>query len=303
MFRKVKIFEQIGEASGRDVKIRLVASQLIEQVIEEAAESWDEWREKLGDRMVQKSQHWYSEHSPVWSQDKLIKDYTNNFVRDLSKEIDEWGNKQLKDIILQKNLKILDANVEYELDAIQSEFKNIEQQVKANFSEHIRLSINGITDDFMGLGGFGGGLGIGGALAAGLIVFTGIGFIAIIIASLAATIAGSFGLGMFDVDGLHNQIKIKIIEIGFQKFDESMDKVSDKLHEITTAVFDTKVESASRIIAQAIALYENLIEQHEQAHKETVEEQQTKKAWISEKRQEIEKVKNEIEAILQQCAT
>ena len=56
------------------------------------------------------------------------------------------------------------------------------------------------------------------------------------------------------------------------------------------------------IIAQAIALYENLIEQHEQAHRETVEEQQIKKAWISEKRQEIEKVKNEIEAILQQCA-
>ncbi len=299
---KHKIFEQIGEASGRDVRIRLVASQLIEQVIEEASESWDEWREGLGNRMAEKSQHWYSEHSPVWSQNQLIKDYTNHFVRDLSKEIDEWGNKHLKDVILQNNLKILDANIEYELDAIQSEFKNIEQLVKTDFSKQLKISINGITDDFMGLGGFGGGLGIGGALAAGLIVFTGIGFVAIIIASLAATIAGSFGLGMFDVDGLHNQIKMKIFEIGFEKFDESIDKVSEKLHEITISVFDTKVESASRVIASAIALYENLIEQHEQAHKETVEEQQMKKAWISEKRQEIEKVKNDIETILQQSA-
>ncbi|MGI2904050.1 dynamin family protein [Tolypothrix sp. VBCCA 56010] len=298
---KQKIFEQIGEASGRDVRIRLVASQLIEQVIEEAAESWDKWCEGLGDRMVEKSQRWSSEHSPVWSQDKLIKDYTNQFVRDLSKEINEWGNKQLKDVILPNSLKVLNANIEYELDAIQAKFKNIEQQVKANFSEQLQLSINGITDDFMGLGGFGGGLGIGGALAVGLLAFTGIGFFTIIIASLAATIAGSFGLGMFDVDGLHDQIKMKIFEIGFQKFDDSMDKVSEKLHEITTSVFDTKVESASRVIAQAIALYENLIEQHEQAHKETVEEQQTQKAWISEKRQEIEKVKNDIEAILQQC--
>jgi len=33
-----------------------------------------------------------------------------------------------------------------------------------------------------------------------------------------------------------------------------------------------------------------------------VEEQQMKKAWISEKRQEIEKVKNDIETILQQSA-
>jgi uncharacterized tellurite resistance protein B-like protein/GTPase SAR1 family protein len=299
---KLKIFEQIGEASGRDVRIRLLASQLREQVIKEAAESWDKWCEGLGDRMAEKSQRWSSEHSPVWSQDKLIKDYTNHFIKDLSKEIDKWGNTQLKDVILQNNLRILDTNIEYELDAIQSQFKNIEQQVKANFSEQLRLSINGITDDFMGLGGFGGGLGIGGALAVGLLAFTGIGFFAIIIASLAATIAGSFGFGMFDVDGLHDQIKMKIFEIGFQKFDESMDKVSEKLYEITTSVFDAKVESASRVIAQAIALYENLIEQHEQAHKETVEEQQTQKAWISEKRQEIEKVKNDIEAILQQCA-
>jgi uncharacterized tellurite resistance protein B-like protein/GTPase SAR1 family protein len=299
---KQKIFEQIGEATGRDVRIRLLASQIIEQVIEEAAESWDEWREGLGERMIEKSQHWYSEHSPVWSQDKLIKDYTNYFVRDLSKEIDDWGNTQLKDIILQNNLKILDANIEYELDAIQSEFEDIEQQVKADFSKQLKISINGISDDFVGLGGFGGGLGIGGALAAGLLALTGLGFVAIIIASLAATIAGSFGLGMFDVDGLHDQIKIKIIEVGFQKFDESIDKVSEKLHEITTSVFDTKVEAASIVIAQAIALYENLMEQHEQAHKETVEEQQTKKAWISEQRQEIDKIKNNIEAISQQYA-
>lgn len=306
---KQKIFEQIGEASGRDVRIRLVASQLREQVISEAAESWDKWCEGLGDsrserlrqRMAEKSQRWHSEHSPVSSQDQLIRDYTNLFVRDLSKEIDDWENKQLKDVILQNKLKILDTNIEYELDAIESEFKNIEQQVKADFSKQLQISINGIQNDSMGLGGFGGALAIGGALAAELLAFIGIGFVVKIIASLAATIAGSFGLGMFDVDGLHDKIKIKILEIGFQKFDESMDKISEKLHEITTSVFDTKIESASRVIYQAIALYENLIEQHEQAHKETVEEQQTQKAWISEKRQEIEKVKNDIQAILQQC--
>ena len=296
---KLKIFEQIGEASGRDVRIRLVASQLREQVIKEAAESWDKWYEGLGDRMAEKSKHWCSEHSLVWSEDKLIKDYTNHFIKDLSKQIDDWENTQLKDVILQNKLKILDTNIEYELDAIESEFKNIEQQVKADLSKQLQISINGIQNDSMGLGGFGGALAIGGALAAELLAFIGIGFVAIIIANLAATIAGSFGLGMFDVDGLHNQIKTKIFEIGFQKFDESMDKIYEKLHEITTSVFDTKVESASRVIASAIALYENLIEQHEQAHKETLEEQQTQKAWISEKRQEIEKVKNDIEVILQ----
>ncbi|WP_066376059.1 dynamin family protein [Anabaena sp. CA = ATCC 33047] len=295
---KQKIFEQIGEASGRDVRIRLVASQLVDKVIDEAAESWDEWRENLRERIFEKSRNWYSEHSHVWSQDKLIQDYINQFVRDLSKEIDDWGNKKLKDVILRENLQILDTNIEYELDAIKAKFRKIEQQVKANFSEQLQLTIDGITDDFIGLGGIGGGLGIGGALAVGLLAFTGIGFIGIIIASLAGMVAGSFGLGMLDVDGLHQQIKRKIIEIGDEKFHESTDKVSEKLYEIVNSVFDSKVETASRVISQAILLYENLLEQQEKVHQETVEEREAEKVWIFQKRQEIEQLKTSIKAFV-----
>ncbi|MHC5719080.1 MAG: dynamin family protein, partial [Nostoc sp.] len=258
---KQKVLEKIGEASGRDVRIRLLSDQLIDLVFEQITESWDEWREGLGDRIAQKSQYWNSEHNPVSSQDKLIRDYTNQFIRDLSREIDEWGNTKLKEVILQENIKYLDTNIAYELDAIQGEFNSLDQNIQTNFSEQLKLSIDGINDDFMGMGGIGGGIGIGGALAAGLIVFTGLGFIAVIVASLAATIAGSFGFGMLDFDGLKDKIKGKVFELGFQKFDESMDKLSDKLDEIVGSVFENRVESASRVIAEAIALYENLLEQ------------------------------------------
>ncbi|MDZ8095354.1 MAG: dynamin family protein [Nostoc sp. DedQUE05] len=299
---KQKILEKIGEASGRDVRIHLLADQLIELVFEQIAESWDEWREELGDRMVNKSQHWHSEHSPVWSQDKLIRDYTNQFIRDLSKEIDEWGNTKLKDVILQKNLKYLETSIAYELDAIQGQFQSLDEHIQTNFSQQLKLSINGINDDFMGMGGFGGGVGIGGALAAGLIVFTGLGFIAVIVASVAAAIAGSFGLGMLDFDGLKDQIKGKIFELGFEKFDESMDKFSEKLDEIVGSVFNSRVESASRVIAQAIALYENLLEQQEKAHNETLEQREAEKMWIYQKRQELEQVQNGLETIVSKCA-
>lgn len=295
---KQKILEQIGEASGRDVRIRLLAAHLSQQVFEQAAESWDEWREGLGERMVEKSQHWYSKHNPVLSQNKLIQDYINYFIRDLSKEIDNWGNTQLKEVILRDNLEILDANIADELDAIQTEFNSLEQQVKTNFSEQLQLSINGITDDFMGLGGIGGGIGIGGALATALLTLTGLGFFAIIFAAVAATVAGSLGLGMLDFDGLKDQIKVKVFEIGFQKFEESMDKVSEKLNEIISSVFDNRVESANRVIAQAIALYENLIEQQERVHQETLEQREAEKAWIFQKSQELKQVQNEVEAVL-----
>ena len=59
----------------------------------------------------------------------------------------------------------------------------------------MQLSIDSINDEFTGFIGISGGLGIGGALAAGLLVFTGVGFIAVIVASVAAMIAGSLVWG------------------------------------------------------------------------------------------------------------
>lgn len=126
--------------------------------------------------------------------------------------------------------------------------------------------------------------------------------ITVILAGVAAAIFGSFGLGMLDIDGLRDKIKLKVFEIGFQKFDESMDKVSEKLYEIVGSVFNNRVESASQVIAQAISLYENLLEQQEKAHKETLEQREAEKAFISQKRQELEQVQKNLEAILVQRA-
>ena len=77
---KAKIFEQIAEVSGRDVKIRLLAHELIEESVGEAIESWNEWVKILGDRLATKSNKWTSKYSHIWSQDKLIRDYANQFV-------------------------------------------------------------------------------------------------------------------------------------------------------------------------------------------------------------------------------
>lgn len=296
---KQEIIEKIGEISGRDIKIYTFAKTLKKEASAKAIEYQKKWHEKLCERISEKSKSWHSEHSPVWSQDQLIKDYTNQFVRDLSLEIDEWGTKVLKDMILQNYIKFLDANIKQELDAIQADFKNLDIQVHSNFSSQMQLSIDGINDDFKGFMGIGGGIGIGGALAAGLLVFTGVGFIAVIVASVAATIAGTFGLGMLDMDGLHDQIKKKIIKEGLKKFDDSTDKLDNKINEIVNTVFDSKVESVSKIITQAISLYENLLEQQEHVSSETIEERLTDKAWISQKRQELERIQQDIASIIQ----
>ncbi len=296
---KQEIIEKIGEISGRDIKIYTFAKILKKEASKKAIEYQKKWHEKLRDRISEKSKSWHSEHSPVWSQDQLIKDYTNQFIRDLSLEIDEWGTKVLKEIILQNYINFLDANIKHELDAIKADFKHLDIQVHSNFSSQLQLSIDGINDDFSGFMGIGGGIGIGGALAAGLLVFTGVGFIAVIVASVAATIAGTFGLGMLDMDGLHDKIKKKILEEGLKKFDDSLNKFDNKINEIIDKLFDSKVESASKIITQAISLYENLLEQQEHISEETIEERLADKAWISQKREELERIQQDIESIIQ----
>ncbi len=297
---KQKILDQIGEVSGRDVKIRELAQQLKKQAIQQAFYSWQCWMNGLRDRIDKTSENWSSTHNPVWSQDKLIQDYVNQFTANLASYIDSWGNTQLKDVILAQNLEYLDANIYSELKAMQAELKTFDQQVQTHISEQLNLTIEGINDDFVGDRAFLGGIGIGGALAAALFFFTPVGWVSLIVASVVAALVGEFSLGMLGFDGIKNQVKRKVVEIGFKNFDE--DKIGQKRDEIVSSVFDDRVESASRVIAQAILLYENLLEQQKKVHKETLEQREADKAWIAQKRQELEQVQKSIKRILKQCA-
>lgn len=297
-----KVLNQIGEVSGRDVKIRIMADQLAKQVSDQAVDSWNAWIENLAEKMAQKSVHWNSEHSPVWSQKQMIQDYTDQFVRDLSQEIDEWSNIHFTGIILEQNLKLLDAQIHSELEAIQHQFKQIDLQVDTEISKQLNLAITGIDDEFTGVAGFLGGVGAGGVLAGALLLFTPIGLVATAAAAVAATVAGTLGFGMMDLDGLREQIKNRVFEMGFQRFDESRDAVLDKLTEIIDTTFEQRVETTSRVIAQAIALYENLVEQHEKSHAATLEEREQQKAWILQERQKLEQTRQKIQDILNDCA-
>jgi uncharacterized tellurite resistance protein B-like protein/GTPase Era involved in 16S rRNA processing len=292
------ILEQIGEASGRDVKIQNLANQLKKQASQEAIEYWEQWKNGLGDRMAKKSEKWSSNHSPIFSQKKLIEDYINKCIEELKAEINAWGDKQLRDVILKRNLKILDDTIYRELESIKAELKSLDHQVKTHVSEQLDLAIHGINDDFIGDRAFLGGIGVGGAVAAALIFLTPLGWVAVITGSLAAAIVGEFGSGLVGFDGIRDQIKRKVCEMGVQKLKES--PVDKKLNEIVSSVVDNRVESASQVIAQAISLCENLLEQQEKAHKETLEQREADKAWISQKRQELEQVQKNIEAVLNQ---
>jgi uncharacterized tellurite resistance protein B-like protein/ribosome biogenesis GTPase A len=313
---KQKIFEQMAEVSGRDVKIRLLAKKLREECLEESHESWNEWLKELKERIILKSAGWTSKHSHLLSQDQLIKDYANQFVRELTQDINYWTNQKLSEILKQK-MGVLDGKISENMEPIREEFELFDRRLDTRLFTQFKdfatsgnrggIRITGIgiaasiSDIGVDVGGFvGGTLGIGAAVGAALFFLTGVGTIPVILGALAAAAGGGLGWSFLDGDKVKGQIKEKVCELGFQKFEESSQSIFDKIQEKIIAVFEERVETSSGVMSKAISLWENLLEQQEKRDRQNQAECEAQKVWLADKRRELEQVQNQIEAILNQ---
>lgn len=312
---KAKIFEQIAEVSGRDVKIKLLADELMEQSVQQALESWNEWVEGLAQRLIAKSDRWTSEHSHMWSQKELTKDYSDQFVGDITQEIEDWATQKVQSI-LQQNMGALNSQIDEDIYAIRQEFQKFDKQLSSNLVSQfnnlamagnlggIGTSGSGIAESIGEIegGGFMGGLGIGAAVGAALLFFTGLGFIGVILGGLAAGAGGGLGLNFLDGDAVKAQIKEKVCELGFENFDESSQSIFDKIQERIIALFEKRIEASNGVMSKAISLWENLLEQQENRDRQNQAECEAQKVWLADKRRELEQVQNQIQTILNQSA-
>jgi uncharacterized tellurite resistance protein B-like protein/GTPase Era involved in 16S rRNA processing len=301
---KQAIVEQIGEISGREIKIRQAANELLEETIERTGEAWDDWAEGLADRMIQKAERWHSNYSPKWDKEKVLADYAEQFSRSISDEIEKWWNRQVKDVILKQNLKDLDTEIYQQLQAIKSNLQNLDAKVGTNLEGQFSSSTSSQARDFFKMtsdinfeaGGdisFLGGIGAGGFVGA-LFALTGFGAIASVIAGAVAAIGWFFGGGPTE-----DELKEKVLELGFEKFGKSVDEIFDNICEQNIgSLFDVRVEFVTESFERTILLCENLIEQQEKAQKETQEQRQNEKAFIAQKRQELEQLQKNLKTII-----
>ena len=302
---KQKMLEQMGESSGRDVKIKLLADRLVEEALDQAIDSYNEWCEELGDLMADNSEGWTSSHN---QKKKLFQDYAKQFSTDISKEFNIWVDENIKDSILPSYLEILNAEIYQEIEAIQRSIQTFDSKTGANLSGQFDLSLSAagvkmnlasssnLDDDPKGIGLFS-SLGTGGAVAGALLAFTGLGLVPIAIAGGAAAAVAGWLFGE-DEEELKQEIKQEVLEQGLEKFNESVEELFEKVTEYIDSVLYERSEAARKVIQQAISLSESFLAQQEKAHQETLEQRQAENAFIAEKRQEIEQVQKNIEAIL-----
>ncbi|MCF3609527.1 dynamin family protein, partial [Planktothrix agardhii 1033] len=307
---KLEIFEKIGEASGRDLRILEQAKYSVAVSVEYAIESWNKWVEKLQDRIAKKVYTWTSKHSPFADKDKVLQDYCEQFTQDLSEEIQNWID-DLQSEILSQQVKELNSLIHSELEAIRIDLQklgnqlgtNLDDQFTSSMASNIRANNLGINSFRAGSknndeGGFNvlGGLGAGGLTAGALLGFVGLGFIPVLIVGGLATLIGGFFFGGPDEDEVYNQCKWQVYDLGFKKFFESEEETFNTIVEKIELVYQERYLVFADFIEQAMALYENLIEQQEEAHTKTLEEKEKTIVWINQQHQKLKKIQNELEA-------
>jgi uncharacterized tellurite resistance protein B-like protein len=75
-------------------------------------------------------------------------------------------------------------------------------------------------------------------------------------------------------------------------------QVAATINDIVISIFDDRVRLATQALAKAISFYDDFLERQDRYQQETPEQREAEKAWISQQRQEFERLQKNIEAIL-----
>jgi GTPase Era involved in 16S rRNA processing/uncharacterized tellurite resistance protein B-like protein len=281
---KKKIVDQIGEVSSRDFKIRALAQSLADNVCGHVTEAWQNWRLEVGAAVRQKSTAWTTEHH---QKEKIITDFSNQFIRDISHEIDSRLEGQIVQQFLSPSLDTLDDFISDEMRAIQENLQALDSEIGSSLEGQFNLSLKNLGinvnfanslnpaegSGFMGFLGFGGGSGLlSGIALAGL----GMSFVPVLlIGALAGTI-----IGFLTSSSTEENCRGEVLKKGLEHFSTSSDELLCKVTDTIQAAFDERVEASSKAVEQSISILNLFLEEQERITHETIEDREAEKAYI-----------------------
>lgn len=288
---KIQIIEQMGAASGREVKLRILRDKLKDEVLDSLVEAWQEWIDGVGERIAVKSIEWTSEAD---NKEEILKDFTNQFLRDLSEDLDGWLEKTVKNEILIPKLKEFDKEILESINSIYENLKSIDLISGSILSQKFSLSLShfgidmsfGATinpDDIKNddnLFGFLGSLSGGGLLVGGL-AFLGLGFLPLMLASLATGAVIGFLFGD-DPEKMIMKMKQEVYDKGFEKFFNSTEEIQRNIGSGIAKAIEPQYESAIKAIQYSISILDEILKKQDDLHKETVDIKNKKKSFASQ---------------------
>lgn len=290
---KKDIWDKMGEVAACQVRFDEFVGELYNEVIDLAAESFEEWDTGLSERMLVKSEQWTSEHQWLLSRDKLMADYIRQFEADLLDETKTWVNQDLSEQIIRPKLEQLDAFIVEQLAFIKKRLQNNQSRPDNSTESWIFSSAwQWKTDDDSGAGLNLGMIGLGLVMIPGLVFGP---FIATIAGLIGAGMAGFGTAGVFDMDG---RTRRKLVEEGMKQFQNSEDDRLHKVREAISEAFTQRIDAFSEVIKNTLSVYENDIERLIKLNSQSKDEQASEMEWLNQQRERLQEIQQEINQIL-----
>ncbi len=136
---KHEIWEQLGEISGRSIRIRNLASQCKREAVKRANKAWDERIEYMRKKWFVDSQG-KPKQGIGWSEKE-------GFIKQLYPKI-EWQYEEMKRILNTDLNRIYQETISSQLESIQQCIILLEKQGRTRYTEQIDLIISEIVDKF-----------------------------------------------------------------------------------------------------------------------------------------------------------
>jgi uncharacterized tellurite resistance protein B-like protein len=189
----------------------------------------------------------------------------DGFIKDIRSTV---GSQSIEIILMIKeNLSIVYQEVEaINIELIEHYLKLLDQQTKTELSHQINLNFSEIKTKFCN--------------PTEHPPSNGKNFMVAVSSPLGALVNKGWG------------------DIYWEEVVKFKNEVTSIIDDIVNVIFDDRVKLASEAVAKTISFYDDFLERQERYQQETPEQRQAEKAWISQKRQELEQVQKNIEAIL-----
>jgi hypothetical protein len=212
----------------------------------------------------------------------------------LSEDLDNWLEETLKNEILIPKLKEFDKEILESINSIYENLKSIDLISGSILSQKFSLSLShfgidmsfGATinpDDIKdedNLFGFLGSLSGGGLLVGGL-AFLGIGFLPLMLASLATGAVIGFLFGD-DPEKMIMKMKQEVYDKGFEKFFNSVEEIQRNIGSGIAKAIEPQYGSAIKAIQYSISILDEILQKQDNLYKETVDIKNKKKSFASQ---------------------
>lgn len=175
--------------------------------------------------------------------------------------------------VVKNNIHILEQQIIHELETIKGNFQILNPRISTHLNQQFSLltspkngaDINLVfpLDESVDDVSFSpiGGLGASGLTVGALVLFTGLGFVPLLLAGGSAAVVGSFLFGGPSEDELHFKVKNQVYDLGFEKFNESTQEIFNQVIENIASIFNSRVGQADVAIKQIVSSYENILQQ------------------------------------------